>query len=148
MLVTQTNLHAAQFRRNNPNLSANACANLWVETTRDEMKKFIALSLLMGIVKTPEHRVFQPNLICWSSEEEEEIHHSSSIEEFLEDCDALTEVEGNERKHKVITFFVILKGSMGTYCGFIFVGVILTPKRSLKNSFSGVKVSTDIEELK
>ena len=26
--------------------------------------------------------------------------------------------------------------------------VILTPKRSLKNSFSGVKVTPDIEELK
>ena len=30
----------------------------------------------------------------------------------------------------------------------IFWGVILTPKRSLKNSFSGVKVTPDIEELK
>ena len=50
-LVTQTNLYAAQFRRNNPNLTANARANLRVETTRDEMKKFMALSLLMGIVK-------------------------------------------------------------------------------------------------
>ena len=29
-----------------------------------------------------------------------------------------------------------------------FWGVILTPKRSLKNSFSGVKVTPDIEELK
>ena len=29
-----------------------------------------------------------------------------------------------------------------------FRGVILTPKRSLKNSFSGVKVTTDFEELK
>ena len=32
--------------------------------------------------------------------------------------------------------------------GVIFRGVILTPKRSLKNSFSGVKVTPDIEELK
>ena len=30
----------------------------------------------------------------------------------------------------------------------IFLGVILTPKRSLKNSSSGVKVTPDIEELK
>ena len=29
-----------------------------------------------------------------------------------------------------------------------FQGVILTPKRSLKNSFSGVKITPDIEELK
>ena len=34
------------------------------------------------------------------------------------------------------------------YSGVIFWGVILTPKRSLKNSFLGVKVTPDIEELK
>ena len=34
------------------------------------------------------------------------------------------------------------------YSGVNFWGVILTPKRSLKNSFSGVKVTPDIEELK
>ena len=34
------------------------------------------------------------------------------------------------------------------YNGVIFWGVILTPKRSLKNFFSGVKVTPDIEELK
>ena len=34
------------------------------------------------------------------------------------------------------------------HSGVIFLGVILTPKRSLKNSFSGVKVTPDIEELK
>ena len=30
------------------------------------------------------------------------------------------------------------------YSGVIFWGVILTPERSLKNSFSGVKVTPDI----
>ena len=34
------------------------------------------------------------------------------------------------------------------YNGVIFWGVFLTPKRSLKNSFSGLKVTPDIEELK
>ena len=34
------------------------------------------------------------------------------------------------------------------YSGVIFRGVISTPKRSLKNSFLGVKVTPDIEELK
>ena len=38
--------------------------------------------------------------------------------------------------------------SLTPYSGVIFRGVILTPKRSLKNSFSGVKVTPDIEELK
>ena len=47
---------------------------------------------------------------------------------------------------------VIITPLVGTnltpYSGVIFWGVILTPKRSLKNSFSGVKVTPDIEELK
>ena len=34
------------------------------------------------------------------------------------------------------------------YSGIIFWGVILTPKRSLKDSFSGVKMTPGIEELK
>ena len=34
------------------------------------------------------------------------------------------------------------------YSGVILGGAILTPKRSLKNSFSGVKMTPDIEELK
>ena len=34
------------------------------------------------------------------------------------------------------------------YSGVVFWGVILTPKRSLKNSFSEVKITPDIEELK
>ena len=31
------------------------------------------------------------------------------------------------------------------YSGIIFFGVILTPKRSLKNSFPGVKITPDLE---
>ena len=38
--------------------------------------------------------------------------------------------------------------SLTPYSGVIFWRVLLTPKRSLKNSFSGVKVTPDIEELK
>ena len=34
------------------------------------------------------------------------------------------------------------------YSGVTLWGVILTPKRSLKNFFPGVKVTPDIEELK
>ena len=35
-----------------------------------------------------EDRLFQPNLTCWSSEEDEKIHHERTTEEFLEDCEA------------------------------------------------------------
>ena len=37
--------------------------------------------------------------------------------------------------------------SLTPYTGVIFWGVILTPKWSLKNSFSGVKMTPNIEEL-
>ena len=53
LLVTQTNLYASQYISNHPNLSAHSQARSWHDTTRDEMKKFIALSLLMGIVRKP-----------------------------------------------------------------------------------------------
>ena len=54
LLVEQTNLYAAQYKTANPNLPPNSHANTWVEITRNEMKKFLALTLLMGIVRKPE----------------------------------------------------------------------------------------------
>ena len=38
--------------------------------------------------------------------------------------------------------------NLNSYSEAIFWGILLTPKRSLKNSFSGVKIPPDIEELK
>ena len=46
-----------------------------------------------------EERVFMPNLISWSSEEDDEIFHSDSIEDSLQALEDLTEVEGDERPH-------------------------------------------------
>ena len=54
LLVTQTNLYTIQYKRNNPNLPRRSQAQSWFDTTRGEMKKFIALSLLMGVVRKPE----------------------------------------------------------------------------------------------
>lgn len=62
-----------------------------------------------------EDRVFQPNPICWSSEKDEEITHARTIDEFLEACKAMTEVEDNERPRKVITFFHNLRGFDGNF---------------------------------
>ena len=62
-----------------------------------------------------EDREFQPNLICWSSEADEKSHHARTIEEFLEACEALTEVEDNDRLRKVITFFHNLRGFNGNF---------------------------------
>ena len=54
LLVMQTNLYAIQCKRNNPNLPRHSQAQSWFDTTRGEMKKFIALSPLMGFVRKPE----------------------------------------------------------------------------------------------
>ena len=54
LLVTQTNLYASQYKRSNPNLPRHPQANYWVDTTRNEMKQLLALTLLIGIVKKPE----------------------------------------------------------------------------------------------
>ena len=54
LLVTQTNLYASQYKRNNPNLPRYSQANFRFDTSRIEIKKFLALTLLMGIVKKPE----------------------------------------------------------------------------------------------
>ena len=63
-----------------------------------------------------EDRVFVPNLICWSSEEDaDEVHHSDSMEEVLEALQALTEVETDARGRKVITFFHNLRGFDGNF---------------------------------
>lgn len=53
-MVEQTNLYAAQYKANHQNLPPNSRANHWKETNRNEMKKFLALALLMGIVRKPE----------------------------------------------------------------------------------------------
>ena len=53
LLVTQTNLYAMKYKRNNPNLPRHSQAQSWFDTTRAEMKMVIALSLQMGILRKP-----------------------------------------------------------------------------------------------
>ncbi|KAK7110188.1 hypothetical protein V1264_014106 [Littorina saxatilis] len=52
-LVFQTNLYADQYLESHPDLSAFSRAQTWEKTNPVEMKKFLALLLLMGIVKLP-----------------------------------------------------------------------------------------------
>ena len=61
--------------------------------------------------------MFEPNLICWSSEEDEDIHHATTINEFLDACEAMTEEEDDERPRKVITFFHNRELKMETFSG-------------------------------
>ena len=60
-------------------------------------------------------QAFEPNLIYWSSEEDEDIHHATTINEFLDACEAMTEVEDDVRPRKVITFFHNLRGFDGNF---------------------------------
>ena len=63
-----------------------------------------------------EDRVFVPNLICWSSEEDgDEENHLDTMEEFIEALKALTEVETDARGRKVITFFHNFRGFDGNF---------------------------------
>ncbi|CAK1591721.1 unnamed protein product [Parnassius mnemosyne] len=52
LMVTQTNLYASQLKQN-VNISVHSRMNRWTDITREEMLKFIALYMLMGIVKFP-----------------------------------------------------------------------------------------------
>ena len=62
-----------------------------------------------------EERVFMPNLICWSSEEDDKIFHSDFIKDSLQAPEDLTEVEGDERPRKVITCFHNMHGFDGNF---------------------------------
>ena len=62
-----------------------------------------------------EDRVFHANLVRWSSAEEDEIHHSDEIEDFLAALEELTGVEGDERERKVVSFFHHMRGVDGNF---------------------------------
>ena len=53
-LKTQTNLYAQQYMSANPDLPEYSRHRKWVDVTIPEMKKFIALYLLTGIIQKPE----------------------------------------------------------------------------------------------
>ena len=62
--------------------------------------------------------VFQANLLCYSSSEEEDIHVLDGEEcvlNFLHELDDLTEVPGNEKQREVIVVFHNLKGFDGMF---------------------------------
>ena len=65
---------------------------------------------------------------------------------FVHDSDTCRTCVGSQSSNSYT--FDSSGANLTPYNGVIFWGVIFTPKRSLKNSFSGVKVTTDIEELK
>ncbi|GFR83467.1 PiggyBac transposase Uribo1 [Elysia marginata] len=52
-LVTQTNLYADQYKANNPELPQFSRVHEWTNIDKNEIKRFLALVLLTGIVKMP-----------------------------------------------------------------------------------------------
>ncbi|KAL8588964.1 hypothetical protein ACOMHN_065746 [Nucella lapillus] len=52
-IIINTNLYAQQFLEANPNLPPHARAKNWTPVDAGEMKRFLGLVLLMGIVKLP-----------------------------------------------------------------------------------------------
>ena len=62
-----------------------------------------------------DDNVFDPNLICWSSEEDDDIQSADNIDDFLKAIEDLTEVEGDERPRKVISFFHNMRGFDGNF---------------------------------
>ena len=54
MITIQTNLYAFQFREKQTILSRYSRVRNWKDVTIDEMRQFIALQVLTGIVKKPE----------------------------------------------------------------------------------------------
>jgi len=51
--VVQTNIFADHFIQSHPQLPPHSRVRKWVETDEEEMKKFLALVLLMGIIHKP-----------------------------------------------------------------------------------------------
>ncbi|KAK7494481.1 hypothetical protein BaRGS_00014373 [Batillaria attramentaria] len=57
-LVIQTNLYAEQYLQAHPDLPPNSGAAQWVQVDAAEMKRFLALILLMGIVRLPSIELY------------------------------------------------------------------------------------------
>ena len=51
MIATQTNLYASQFCKKHTILPRYSRARNWKDVTNDKMRQFIALQVLIGIVK-------------------------------------------------------------------------------------------------
>ena len=58
ILVEQTHMYAAQYIDSHPELGEFSLAKDWKPTTRNDMKKFIGLNLLMGLIQKPAIRLY------------------------------------------------------------------------------------------
>ena len=63
LLVIETNHYAQDFLDKNPNKASNEYVGVWEPVTVLEIKKFLALVLLMGIIYKPDIHMY------WSTSE-------------------------------------------------------------------------------
>ena len=86
LLVTQTKLYANQYRTEHSMLPRYSRARLWKDVTVKEMRKFLALHLLTGIIRKPEisqHWSTDPLLVTPIFNNIMSRNHYQSILEFL-----------------------------------------------------------------
>ena len=86
LLVTQTNLYANQYRTEHSMLPRYSRARLWKDVTVKEMRKFLALHLLTGIIRKPEISQYwstDPLLVTPIFNNIMSRNHYQSILEFL-----------------------------------------------------------------
>ena len=62
-----------------------------------------------------DSNTFVPNLICWSSEEDQGTHHAETLEDFIKAMEDLTKIEGDERTRNVFIYFHNMKGFDGFF---------------------------------
>ena len=65
--VVQTNIFADQFIQSHPQLPPHSRVHKWIETNEEEMKKFLALVLLMGIIHKPQVEMYWSTDILYST---------------------------------------------------------------------------------
>ena len=129
-LVTETNRFAEQFMQDNLVDADNSYTGLWVPVTHNEMKKFIGLVLLMGIIYKPTVPLY------WSTDEMfatpifsqvmshvrfqlilKFLHFNDNEDRYFNPND-----ENHDRLHKLQPFLELMRNQMRT---------VFTPGREL-----------------
>ena len=58
IITEQTSIYAGQYIASHPDIGPHALARRWTDLTVEDIKKFLALSLLMGIVQKPAAHLY------------------------------------------------------------------------------------------
>ena len=64
LIIRETNRFAKQFIDANPDKARNKYLKQWYDLTKEELRIFIGLALLMGIVHKPNLNLYWSGIIC------------------------------------------------------------------------------------